>query len=99
MKSYHNNKSVPSSHNPCSRTAPLETAAANGNVLISVEQIVSKLDTASEENMRLRNALHANNQLLDQKLRQFEPLVQENQSKREWERIGREGEERGSGVG
>ena len=66
-----------------SRTAPLEGTAANGNMVISVEQIISKLDTASEENVRLRNALQANNHLLDQKLRQFEPLVQENKSERE----------------
>ena len=48
---------------------------------MSVEQIISKLDTASEENTRLRDALRANNQLLDQKLRQFEPLVEDNRSK------------------
>ena len=54
--------------------------SANGNLVISVEQIISKLDVASDENVKLRNALHANNQLLDQKLRQFESLFQENAS-------------------
>ena len=59
-------------------------------MVVSVEQIISKLDTASEENTRLRDALRANNQLLDQKLRQFEPLVEDNRSKGECE--GRERE-------
>lgn len=59
-------------------TAPLD----NGNVMVSIDQIIMKLDIASEENMKLRNALHANNQLLDQKLQQFEPLIRENKSEK-----------------
>lgn len=77
---------------PPSRTAPQEIHVVggggggvaplpNGSVVVSVDQIITKLDIASEENVRLRNALHANNQLLDQKLKQFEPLVRENESK------------------
>ena len=49
-------------------------------MVISVDQIIMKLDVASEENVRLRNTLHANNQLLDQKLKQFEPIIRENDS-------------------
>ena len=67
-----------------SRTAPQEVGGlpppTNGNMVVSVEQIAMKLNFASEENLRLRNALLANNQLLDEKLKQVEPLVNENQS-------------------
>jgi hypothetical protein len=65
-----------------SRTAPApqEPHVTDGSVIVSVEQIITKLDMASEENMRLRNTLHANNQLLDQKLKQFEPIIRENDS-------------------
>ena len=59
----------------CSRTAPQD-----GSVVVSIDQIIMKLDMASEENVRLRNTLHANNQLLDQKLRQVEPIIRENDS-------------------
>lgn len=58
-----------------SRTAPQD-----GSVVVSIDQIIMKLDMASEENVRLRNTLHANNQLLDQKLRQVEPIIRENDS-------------------
>ena len=65
---------------PPSRTAPQEVHMRDGNMIVSVEQIIMKLDMASEENVRLRNTIHANNQLLDQKLKQFEPIIAENQS-------------------
>ena len=70
---------------PSSRTAPQELhggpgGLGNGSVVVSVDQIIMKLDVASEENVRLRNTLHANNQLLDQKLKQFEPIIRENDS-------------------
>lgn len=58
-----------------SRTAPQD-----GSVVVSIDQIIMKLDMASEENVRLRNTLHTNNQLLDQKLRQVEPIIRENDS-------------------
>lgn len=65
---------------PPSRTAPQEVHMRDGNMIVSIDQIITKLDVASEENVRLRNTLHANNQLLDQKLKQFEPIIAENQS-------------------
>ena len=85
-------------HHPHSRTAPIEMTPTNGNVAVSIEQIVSKLDTASEENTRLRDAIRANNLLLDQKIKQFEPLVEENRSEQMRERE-REREGVGGGGG
>ena len=71
----------------------------NGNVIVSVDQIISKLDTASEENLRLRNALLANNQLLDRKLQQFEPLIAENERELREEGEGGGGRRRALMIG
>ena len=70
---------------PTSHTAPQELhggpgGLGNSSMVVSVDQIIMKLDMASKENVRLRNTLHANNQLLDQKLKQFEPIIRENDS-------------------